>query len=314
MKPKFEKVPPRDEHSFRCIDRRTLKAPVKWHRHPEVELTYVETGSGTRLVGDHIGPYTNHDLVLLGSNLPHTWASDEFRGKRYDLHPAVVILFQPGFLGEDFFEIYEVLSIKELLNSADRGLWYPPATATSVGKQMTGLLQASGPRRLLGLLSILTELSESDSAEPLASAGYTGPNSAAAESRIKQVCDSMQEHFTKPEFAIADLADMLQMNQSAFSRFFKQATERTPTQYLNELRVGYACRQLIESDKQVLEICYESGFDSASYFNRMFKRLRGTTPRQYRSDHNGLGNKGATESNVALKAKRLHQELTQGKR
>lgn len=285
MKPSYEKLAPDQGQSFRCIDRSTLETPVKWHRHPEVELTYVAEGSGARLVGDHIGTYRNHDLVLLGANLPHTWNSDEYRGQRYDLHPAVVIQFHPDFLGQDFFRTSELAVVNELLTVARRGLWYPPDVAMEIGVQMTNILKTTGPSRVVILLEILSRLAMTDEARPLASAGYTGPATKSAESRIQFVCDHMQQHFADPEFAVSDLAAMLFMNASAFSRFFKQCTSHTPTSYINELRISYACRQLMESDRPILEICHRSGFESASFFNRTFRRLRGCTPRDFRAEH-----------------------------
>lgn len=284
MKPSFEKLAPDQGHSFRCIDRSTLETPVRWHRHPEVELTYVERGSGARLVGDHIGAYGHHDLVLLGSNLPHTWNSDEFRGQRYDLHPAIVIQFHPDFLGTRFFSTAELQSVGELLTDAARGLWYAPADAMPVGRRMQQLLSATGPQRLLLLLEILDVLTGCQ-ATPLASAGYTGPATRSAESRIQFVCDHIQQHYTQPEFRVSDLAELLYMNPSAFSRFFKQSTSRTPTRYLNELRIGFACRQLIETDRPILEICHAAGFESPSFFNRTFRQLRHCTPRAFRGQH-----------------------------
>lgn len=284
MKPSFEKLAPEQGQSFRCLDRSTLETPVKWHRHPEIELTYVEHGFGARLVGDHIGAYTSHDLVLLGSNLPHTWNSDDYRGQRYDRHPATVIQFHPDFLGTHFFQTAELNRIRELLIRAQRGLWYPPASAAVIGRQMTQLLTLDGAARLIRLLQILDQLTHVQPT-PLASAGYTGPVSKTAESRIQQVCDHIQQHFTEPELSVADLADLLYMNPSAFSRFFKLSTRRTPTRYINELRIGYACRQLIETDRAILDICHRSGFESPSFFNRTFRQLRDCTPREFRRRH-----------------------------
>ena len=287
MKPSFEKLAPDQGQSFRCLDRSTLETPVRWHRHPEIELTYVERGSGARLVGDHIGAYANHDLVLLGSNLPHTWNSDQYRGQRYDRHPALVVQFHPDFLGTHFFQTAEVSSVRELLTSADRGLWYTPEVAISTGRQIQQLLTATGASRLILLLQILDQLTHCQPVS-LASPGYTGPVSKTAESRIRLVCDHIQQHFTDPRFSVASLADLLYMNPSAFSRFFKQSTGRTPTRYINELRIGYACRQLMESDRAVLDICHRSGFDSPSFFNRTFRQLRNCTPREFRSRHSDV--------------------------
>lgn len=289
MKPSFEKLVPDTDQSFRCFDRRSLTSPLKWHLHPEIELTYVDTGSGSRLVGDHIGEYADHDLVLLGSNLPHTWNSDEFREEKYDRHAAIVTQFHPEFLGVDFFAAKEFGLVRQLLANASRGLWFPPTEAKSIGKKVKQMLVRSGAARLLSLIEILHELSLSKHTQQLASKSYERPASKEAETRIQTVCDYIQLNFDDHELSASHLAELLYMNASAFSRFFKQATGRTPSGYINELRIGYACRQLIDSDKPVLKICLDSGFSSASYFNRTFRLLRNMTPRQYRTQHSKLG-------------------------
>ncbi|MCM2374305.1 AraC family transcriptional regulator [Aporhodopirellula aestuarii] len=289
MKPSFEKLVPDADQSFRCFDRATLTAPLKWHRHPEVELTYVESGSGSRLVGDHIGEYSDHDLVLVGSNLPHTWSSDAFRDKKYDLHAATVVQFRPDFLGTEFFEVAEMKQVRQMLDDASSGLWFPATEAHIIGKRMNAMISLTGGERLLSLLSCLHDLSQSAASKPLASSGYTGPATQEAESRIRIVCDHIQQNFSDPEFSASELADLLYMNASAFSRFFKQATGRTPSSYINELRIGYACRQLIETDRGILQIGFDSGFSSTSYFNRTFRALRDLTPREYRAEYAKFG-------------------------
>jgi hypothetical protein len=238
MKPSYEILTRDLDQSFRCFDRRRLETPVKWHRHREIELTYVERGSGSRLVGDHIGEYANHDLVLLGSNLPHTWTSDEYRGKKYDRHAAIVIQFLPDFLGPTFFETAELKQVKELLVDAERGLWFPPEVATSIGERMNQTLDQVGASRLINLLTCLDGLARSSAPTKLASKGYEGPTTQEAESRIRSVCDYIQLNFSHPDLSSSELADLLLMNPSSFSRFFKQATGRTPLSYINALRIA----------------------------------------------------------------------------
>lgn len=285
MKLSFEKLVPDAGSSFRCFDRRSLTAPVKWHSHPEIELTYVEKGSGARVVGDHIGEYSDHDLVLLGSGLPHTWTSDEYRGQEYDLHGAIVIQFHPDFLGKEFFDAPELERISHLIDAAARGLWFPAREARMIGWRMKDLVDQAGVKRLLGLLACLEQLTLSTEAKSLASKGYMRPGSKEVSTRIQIVCDHIQSRFTDPRLSAHDLSELLLMNASAFSRFFKQATGRTPSGYINTLRIGYACRQLIDSDKGILEICHDSGFTSNSYFNRTFRTIRRMTPREYREKH-----------------------------
>ncbi|TWU47471.1 Arabinose operon regulatory protein [Rubripirellula tenax] len=297
MKPTFEKLVPRTGESFRCFDRSELRSPAKWHRHPEIELTYVPIGSGSRIVGDHIGSYTDHDLVLIGSQIPHTWASDEYLGKASDRHHAIVLQFHPEFLGVEFFECGEMARIDALLKRSQQGLWYPAEVAHRVGAQMEALVTTKGAKRLLGLFSILHELSIYDDPVPLStqsfdsrngSAARVSPARRAAETKIQTVCDHIANHLADSDLTQMDLADLIDMNPSAFTRFFRQSTGRTPLAYISELRIGLACRLLTDTDESILAICNQSGFANLSNFNRQFRKRRSTTPRDYRSRFRGV--------------------------
>lgn len=285
MKPSFEKLVPASGDSFRCFDRSTLLSPVKWHRHPEIEITYIEKGSGSRLVGDSIASYTDHDLVLLGSELPHTWASDEYRGKRYDRHRAIVLQFHPEFLGSGFFSIAELHLVSTLLDRARRGIWFPPRIAKGVGKRMVDIVDMTGAARLIQWLTCLHELAQADAGEPLSSDSYSLDFHPDRETRIQNVCDLIARRFTDPELTHRSIAKTVHMNPSAFSRFFRQSTGRTVTQHIAELRVGLACRKLVECDDSILRISLDAGFMNLSNFNRRFRELRGTTPRDFRSQY-----------------------------
>ncbi|MDA8744781.1 AraC family transcriptional regulator [Rubripirellula amarantea] len=287
MKPAFEKLVPPAGESFRCFDRSELTAPAKWHRHPEIELTYVPRGSGSRIVGDHIGSFTDRDLVLVGSQLPHTWASDEYLGQTYDRHHAIVTQFHPDFLGPEFFACGEMTQIFGLLERSKRGLWFPSEVALSVGAKLARLIEGVGAIRLIMLLSILDELAGCESASLLATRGFRlsvgATPSNKRETRIQTVCDHIGDRLGDPELTLSGLAEMVDMNQSAFTRFFKQSTGRTPSAYISELRIGLACRLLSDTDDTVLSISHQSGFSNLSNFNRRFQQLRKMTPREYRS-------------------------------
>jgi len=256
---------------------------VKWHKHPEIELTFVERGAGSRLVGDHISSYCDGDLVLLGSNIPHTWLSDAFRGKPYDRHPAIVIQFHPHFLGPQFFETSELLQVAGLLQRASRGLWFPPSVSVEIGATMNSMLQMSSSQRLITLLGCLDALSQFRNATPLASESYSNATHVTGRTRIELVCNHIMENLADPSLNHATLAKLACMNPSAFSRFFKQSTGRTVSAYLTELRIGLACRLLRDTGDSILEISLNSGFGNLSNFNRRFRQNRNMAPRNYRA-------------------------------
>ena len=288
MQVTFEKLSPPRGSAFRCFDRRDYQLPARWHRHPEIELTFVPRGDGVRLVGDHIGTFSDNDLVLLGSNLAHTWSADEYRGQAIDMHEAVVAQFTPEFAGADFFKTPDMEPIHELLQRSQRGLWYPAAFAQEIGRQMRAMMSMHGPNRLLCLLTCLTRLADFPNAVELATVGYCGPTTSVSESRMQVIFEHMQQQFAKPSLTTASLAKLIDMNTSAFCRFFKQSTGLTPTSYIGELRIGLACRLLQDSEKSVLEIWFESGFGSASQFNSVFRKRCGLSPREYRTRHRSL--------------------------
>jgi AraC-like DNA-binding protein len=284
VNPAFEKLIPPEGTSIRCFDRSEIEQPATWHYHPEFELTYVEKGTGTRFVGDSIKSYNDHDLVLLGSNLPHHWSSDEYRGEVYDRHRALVLQFPPDLLGEQLRRSPELSVVDELLLRSQQGLVFPPEVSARVGGVMAGMLGESAFDRLISLLKCLRELATAR-CRPLASESYSPQFQRRMQSRLYEVCRYIDEHLTDVTLSQAMIADHAGMTPSAFCRFFRNATQRTVTQYVNELRVGMASRLLIETDRSILDICLAVGFENSSNFNRRFRQFRAMAPREYRSKY-----------------------------
>ncbi len=289
MQPSFEKLIPPTGSSIRCFDRSIIEKPAGWHYHPEVEICLIERGSGTRFVGDHIGNYADGDLVLLGANLPHHWASDEFRGQRYDRHPAVVVQFDPVQFGGQFFGLPEMVDTVELLDRAGRGLHVRGETQQRVAVAVREMLRQRPSARLLSLLGILNLLAQSADLAPLASPGFAPSFHPRLQDRLNRVCKYIHDHLAEPSLNQGDLAKLAGMHPSAFSRFFKNGTQRTVTDYVNELRIGLASRLLLETELSILEVCLRSGYENASNFNRRFREFRGMTPRDFRAAHRAPG-------------------------
>lgn len=292
MKPAFEKLMLPTNQSFRCFNRETLASAARWHHHPEIELTYVARGAGTRIVGDHIASYGHEDLVLLGPNLPHTWQSDEYAGCQVDLHPAIVVQFRPDFLGSSFFTVPEFTLVRTMFERAARGLKFDPVTAARIGPRLAGLQQLAPPYMLIELLNCLIDLSEQKGATPLASIGFVPATQDRLRTRVEEVCTFISQSFRDPQLTHQQLASFAGMNPSAFSRFFRNATGKTAMDYLAELRVSQACRLLADTDQSIAEILEYAGFGNTSNFNRQFQRLRQMTPREYRRLHRKATNSG----------------------
>jgi AraC-like DNA-binding protein len=246
----------------------------KWHYHPEYELTYIVRGSGYRIVGNSHEHFSAGDLVLLGSNLPHTWW-----GKQEDGSPseAIVIQFSNAFI-EPFLQLKESQSIKELLTKASRGLRWD--NDQMLFHSIEELGNQGEFNRILSLLSILQTLSQIESSQ-LASDSYQNVLSKKFESRINKVCSYLQLHFSE-SISLKQVADLVYMSESNFCKFFKKATSTTFSDYLNDLRINEACQLLLSSEDTVSKIAQECGYESLSYFNRVFLRKMNLTPSVFR--------------------------------
>lgn len=290
MDPRLETIQPDANSAFRgvCFECETLAQDHPWHYHPEFELTWVVTGAGTRFVGDSAQPYRPGDLVLVGPNLPHCWHNDPHPTERPRL---VVVQFRADGFGPGFFDLPEFNHVRTLLARASRAMAFDPPTARRVGARLRALVDQSGVARLARLLEVLDLLSLAP-AVPLASESYDAARAVTLTNRRK--LDAVQDYVREglgEEIRQAEIAQRLGMSSSAFSRFFKLATGETFVGFVNILRVNAACRLLGGTDRAVIDIAMECGYQNISNFNRQFRALKGMNPSEYRqhlrrlSDH-----------------------------
>jgi AraC-like DNA-binding protein len=250
----------------------------KWHYHPEYELTYILKGTGYRVVGNSHAHFSEGDLVLLGRNLPHTWC-----GKLDDGTPseALVIQFSKEFIAP-FLKLHESQSIQKLLELSKRGLCFE--SDQLLADQLHTLTNTAGLERILSLLSILNELSNGIS-RPLTTENYHGIMTKQFETRVNKVCAHLQNHFQE-QISLKRVADLVFMSESNFCKFFKKATGTTFSDYLNDLRITEACHLLLSTEDTVGKIAHDSGFESLSYFNRVFLKKKKLTPSVFRKQAN----------------------------
>jgi AraC-like DNA-binding protein len=280
MKAYFQKVA-QGPSSFNAFVRHDPAFPFDWHYHPEYELTLILESKGQRLVGDGIADYSAGDLVLLGPNVPHSWRSGPSQSQR--AHRAVVIQFRHDFLGEHFFSLKEMESVARLLKRASSGVAFGHTeTGRNIAEQLADLPTLHPAKKMAILLSALVDLASERDTQVLSTLQVKPMGRRVDQQRIDAVCKYLNEHYDE-EIDFAKLAHRYQMDQASLCRFFKRATGRTMTAYLNELRVGAAAQLLIDTDQSVLEIGFQVGFGNYSNFNRQFKRLKGFGPRTLRS-------------------------------
>lgn len=280
MKPSFEHIEQVSSSSIVAYWREEAAFAFNWHYHPEYELTYIHRGSGTRLVGDQVETFHDGDLVLLGPNLPHTWATDEKKSWEGNAS-AVVVQFNPMVLGDSLLQLPELAAVRQLLGKASRGIAFHASLADEVARKMAQLPSTHGLERISRLLLILDDLGRSEVMRQLASPLYTPNSRRDNEQRIDRVFRFLHHHFAE-QISLTDLAAEVHMTETSFCRFFKKMAGRPYTDYLNDLRVNRACQLLVEGEENMPSIAYSSGFSSMTHFNRMFLKKKDMTPGAWR--------------------------------
>lgn len=278
-RPAFEKIEPEFGSSFRLRHFNEAKPNTKpnWHFHPEIEIDYIVDGSGKRHIGNHISYYQDGDLILLGSNLPHMGFSDRLSGQNEE----IVVQLKKEFLGESYLDIPEFKAIDQLFLKAKNGLSFYGETRESVGEKMLEMVHLEPFDRLIALLNILQILSRSEEYKILNANKIAIEIGKQDNDRINTIFQYVQEHYTSP-IKLESIAKESNMTVPAFCRYFKKLTSKTFTQYVNEIRVVQACKLLTEEHLSISEICFESGFNNFSHFNKHFKMITGKSPSDYR--------------------------------
>jgi len=252
--------------------------PFKWHYHPEYELTLITKGSGKRIIGDCHDNFTAGDLVLCGSGLPHTWSSEPLGHENVS---AVVIQFSENFI-DGLTQFTECADIRQLLTASARGLFFDQDVSASISKAIKKLPNQDGVARITSLLKILQKLSGCEYST-LSSETYTASRSKETENRINKICQFVQDSAGE-NITIAEASAMVHLSKSAFCKFFRRTMKTSFSDYVNDIRIGNACYLLAETDKTVREIAIETGFESLTYFNRIFLKKKNCTPSAFRKN------------------------------
>lgn len=280
----LQKSPISSEHAFECNYLRASYFDPNWHFHPEYQVFIVLKGTGTRFVGDHVHPFKTGDLVLTGPNLPHLWRSDPeyFEAHKTLVTEGIVIYFPEHLFASQFLQTMETLQIRQMLTRSSRGIAFGSKTLERVTPLMKGLLGKKNFDGILQLLSILHMLSTAEDYTLLANPGYSNSLSESDTERMNKVHAYVMKHF-REQVTLGDVAAVANMTPSSFSRYFKTHANKTFTEFLAGIRIGYSCKLLIEKEINVSQACYDSGFNTLSNFNRQFKAYMQVTPMEYRN-------------------------------
>lgn len=283
MKSVVQKSPIPSNHVFIAKHLNESIFDPNWHFHSEYQLFMVLKGTGTRFIGDNVKPFKAGDITFTGPNIPHLWRSDVESNteNRKNGCEGIVVYFNEKFLGESLLQTEETIRIRRLFKKSLRGLELAGNTRKTVKKMLSKLLTMKGFDSVLELLKIINKLSQTTDLQPLASPGYVNTLKEGDTVRMNTVYAYVMKNFTR-KMSITELAELTNMTPTSFSRYFRIHANKTFSEFVSEIRIGHACKLLIEKKLTASQACYESGYGTLSNFNRQFKALTQKTPSEYK--------------------------------
>lgn len=255
----------------------------RWHYHPEFELVLINKGTGKRMVGDHIDSFENGDLVFLGSNLPHEWLCDSqyYTADHQFLGEGIVIQFLDDFLGDTFFKVPENRKMLKTLEDSAQGCLIFGQTKERISKIMLSMIEMERTEMLYALFRIFHILSQAHEYQILASPNFTATFQSGKSVPMKRVIQYIMQHFHE-KIQIKTVLEIANMSSTTFSVLFKKTYGMTFSEYVLKVRIGYACSLLTDNNRSISQISFDAGFDNLSNFNRLFKKVKNYTPKEFR--------------------------------
>jgi AraC-like DNA-binding protein len=282
MEPDLEVVQIQRGESFKAWSHGYPYRTVRWHFHPEYELHHVVATGGKYFVGDFIGNFEPGNLVLTGPNLPHNWVSEMPPGAIVPLRCRIV-QFSQEFIGNAMVALPELVELGRVLERSRHGVLFAPEIASSVGPLLEELVEAQGARRIALFMHVMASLCKAGEIRTLASSSYLPDPSGYMSAGMNKVLAFIAENLNRP-FSEGDLAGIAGQSAGGFSRSFRKHTGMSLVQYVNRLRINVACQLLMsEPDSTITDICYTSGFNNVSNFNRQFLAQKGMAPSRFRA-------------------------------
>ncbi|MBL7814218.1 MAG: helix-turn-helix domain-containing protein [Saprospiraceae bacterium] len=275
MKLIYENFAPDAGSSFRFLTPQ-LNDFFYWHYHPEYEIVYLEGADGTRHVGEHISRFEGSDLVLIGPYIPHLNFDYGIKKpyKKYVLH------IKEDFLEKTFAQMPELSDIKDLFEQARKGVYFYGQSKQQIGETLKNLFQKTHFEQFMAVLELLQTMSKCSEKDTLHANPIGQHYNLKEQQRLKIVYAYIEAHYHE-RMDIMDLAKLTHLTHAAFCRYFKKMTLMTFTEFVNQYRVNQA-KKLLLLDNTVTEICFQCGFESLSYFNRIFKKVTSMSPLQFK--------------------------------
>lgn len=272
MKTELEEIFPDENSSLRLMVNPNLSDFFFWHFHPEYELVFIDGANGTRHVGEHISRFNGSDLVLIGSNIPHL----NFDYGIKTQYEKIVVHIKPGFLKRALETVPELKSVKKLFELSRHGIAFNEGTKELVGSRLKQLDKLNQFDRFMELLNILHILSNAKEKELLHKLPVENQYTRKDQERLKRIYTFVETSYQR-KIEISEVASLSNLTNEAFCRYFKKMTKLTFTEFVNHYRIDTA-KKLLMLDINISETCYECGFESLSYFNRVFKKVTKENP------------------------------------
>jgi len=279
-----EITPLSDKDCFYIADRIKSEFTYPLHSHNEFEINYIENAEGVRrIVGDSVEVIGKYDLTLIaGEELEHVWEQHQCTSKHIR---EITIQFSKDLFFGNFIHKNQFDSIRKMLDNAQKGINFPMETIMKIYPMLDTLsAEKSGFHAVIKLLTILYELSLCDNYRPLASTSFAHIDENSDSRRVRKIHEYINHHY-KEEIRLEDLAGIIGMTPVALSRFFKLRSGKTVSDYMIDIRLGHAARLLVDTTNTIAEICYECGFNNLSNFNRIFKKRKGCSPKEFRENY-----------------------------
>lgn len=282
MKPFYQKLTPLPTQSVIFYDEEKPHFTVSWHFHQEIEILFVLKSTGTCYIGDGIHRFTDGEISIIGENVPHWWKSDSkfFESTNNSGVRALIIQFKKEIFDDNFINLHEMSGIRMLIEKSQRGIQFYGTSRKILGKQVQKIFRMKGIKRITELIILLDMMANTDEYGYHSSLGYSKIINSYDFFRFKIIQEYIIKNFTQP-IKLKDIADKANICPTAFCRYFKQRTGRTFISFLNEIRVGNACKLMVEENLPVSIACIESGFNNLAHFNKIFRRIFNLSPTEY---------------------------------
>jgi AraC-like DNA-binding protein len=290
MKPFYQKLESLPTHSVIFFDEEKPHFTVPWHFHPEIEILFVAKSSGTSYVGDGIRRFTDGEISIIGENVPHWWKSDRkyLESKTTTGMKALIIQFNKEIFQDNFINLSEMSAIKELLDKSQRGIQFTGKSRKLFGDQIIKIFGLSGIKRITELILLLDMMAGTKEYRYHSSLGYSRSINTFDFYRFNKIHEHIILNLTKP-IKLEEVADIANICPTAFCRYFKKHTGKTFSSFLNEIRIGHACRMMLADNMTISRAGMESGFNNLSHFNNQFKRVMKITPSAYLAAYKNEG-------------------------